>query len=321
MQGRLNNMNIAPRRTGLRIASFLLAALLALSGGQMARACAFHGYTPDPTLVDVLLTTEQAIVARVNPAAPDRYQPLEVLAGAQVAQVPLRVSAELRAQLSGRPEATVLLARDGIYGPWLALAVLDRDYRRIIEHVLNNQVDWLYGDGQARLAYFARRLNHANPDIRRLALREMDCVPYGALRALRRPKIHRLGAELETGDAELRPIRILLAGLSRDRRYSPYLEAKLAQAVREDVPYLGAYATALIELEGRAAVDPILESYLKDESLPLKTRVKLLDGLAVQHKTAPRATRRAIVLAVADLLKSSPEFFEAAPGMFGYDGR
>lgn len=296
----------------------LLIMLLALSGGQAARACAFHGYTPDPTLVDVLLTTEQALVARVDPADPSRYQPVEVLAGAQVTQVPLRVSDEVRARLKGRPGASVLLARDGIYGPWLALAVLDRDYRRIVGQVLENQVDWLYGDGQARLTYFARRLNHANPDIRRLALREMDRAPYGALRALRRPKIRRLGAELETGDAELMPIRILLAGLSRDRRYTSYLEARLARAVRADVPYLGAYATALIELEGRAAVEPILETFLKDESLPLETRVKLLDGLAVQHKTAPRATRRAIVLAVADLLKSAPEFFEAAPGMFGY---
>lgn len=314
-------MKAVQRMTGLRMLTFVLAALLAVSGGQAGRACAFHGYTPDPTLVDVLLTTEQVLIAREDPADPGRYETVAVLAGADVAEVPLTVSGEVRAQLSGRPDPTVLLARDGIYGPWLALAVLDRDYQDVVEHVLANQVDWLYGDGQARLSFFARHLNDPNPDIRRLALREMDRAPYGALRKLRRPKIRRLGAELETGDEELMPIRILLAGLSRDRRYSSYLSAKLARAVRDDVPYLGAYTTALIELEGRAAVEPILETYLKDESLPLETRVKLLDGLAVQHKTAPRATRRAIVLAVAELLKSSPEFFEAAPGMFGYGGQ
>ena len=154
-------------------------------------------------------------------------------------------------------------------------------------------------------------------DIRRLALRELDRVQYGTLRKVPLPKMRNLRQDLETGDADLMPIRVLLAGLSQDRGLGDFLSKELDQAIHNKVPYLGAYATAMIELEGRVAIQDILGRYLRNGALPLETREKLLEALAVQYRSAPGATRRQISEGLADLLRDAPELVEAASRQFG----
>ena len=48
----------------------------------VAWACAFHGYTPRPTLIDILYDSEQVILARPDTSNQSRFQPVEALAGA-----------------------------------------------------------------------------------------------------------------------------------------------------------------------------------------------------------------------------------------------
>lgn len=301
-----------------RVCGWVLGGMLGLGGAQAATACAFHGYTPDPTLVDILLTTEQVVIVRLDPSNPNRYTPVDALIGPDALDVPIVPGAATRARLSGRPSATVLLARDGAYGPWLELAVLDDRYRAIVDHVLQRQSAWLFGGEKERLSLFAERLNDPNPDIRRLALQELDRAPYGTLQDLRLPSVRNLRQDLETGDDDLMPIRILLAGLSKDTSLSRFLSTELDAAIHNDVPYMGAYATALIELEGQAAVQAILDRHLSAGTLSLETREKLLEALALQHKTAPAPTRRVIASGVADLLRTSPDLNEAAARQFGF---
>ncbi|MGK7755645.1 MULTISPECIES: hypothetical protein [unclassified Roseovarius] len=305
-------------RIGHRLHVLAVCGLLGLGSAPPVAACAFHGYTPNPTLVDILLATEQVVVARPDSADPTRYATLETLAGPDVADIPLEVGREARKHLSGRPDATVLLARDGAYGPWLELAVLDTRYRALVTGVLKHQSDWAFGRDEDRLDHFAGLVNDPNPDIRDLALRELDRAPYGALQKARLPKVQNLARDLATGERDLAPIRVLLAGLSGDRGFAPGLSADLDAAIRAGTPYMGAYATALIELQGASAVDMLLVRYLRNNSLPIETREKILEGLAIQHKTGSSPTRRAIAVGVADLLRSSPELRGAAERQFGF---
>ena len=300
-----------------RVLGWALSGILCLSAGEATWACAFHGYTPDPTLVDVLLATEQVAVVRLDPANPSRYTLLQVLAGPDVSEFPIPVTDSIRRTLVARPSASLLVARDGAYGPWMALTILDPRFQKVITRVVERQADLLNGGDDARLALFAKLLNSESAAVRHLALQELDRVAYSSLRTARIPKVQGLQRALETGDEELMPVRVLLAGLSGDQSYSSFLSGELDMAVEGRLPYMGAYATALIELNGKSAVQEIIDRYLKPRVLPLETRTKLLEALSVQHKAAPRSTRREIARDIAELLRDSPDLREPAARFFG----
>jgi len=296
-----------------------LAGLMSITAAQTALACAFHGYIPNPTLVDVLLRTEQVVVARLSSGNGWQYVPVETLMGFAVTEVPGTASRSMRKQLRGDPSATVLLARDGAYGPWFEVAVLDAGYRTMVDEVLKRQTPWMFGDISDRLAFFAKRVNDPNPDIRRLALRELDRVSYADLQRARLPKVQNLQRDLTSGEADLRPVRILLAGLSGDAAYVGPLQARMDQAFDDDTPYLGAYVTALIELQGKAAVEMIVQRYLLSGRASGQRTDKLMQALALQYKSAPRGTRRTIAREVAALSRHSADFAQATATYFGYE--
>ncbi len=280
-------------------------------------ACAFHGYTPDPTLVDVLLATEEIAVVRLDPANNNSYKLLEVLAGPEVSEFPIPVTAEIRNALSASPSAGLLVARDGAYGPWMALTILDPSFRKVIDQVVLRRSALINGGEEARSELFAKLLNDQSPAVRALALQELDRTSYSTLRSARLPKVKNLKRDLRIGDEAFMPIRVLLAGLSRDQSLHSFLSSELNMAIEGNIPYLGAYATAMIELNGTSAVQEILDRYLRPGVLPLETRTKLLEALSVQHKAAPRSVRREIAQEVARLLRDSPDLRDAAARFFG----
>ncbi|MDJ0822457.1 MAG: hypothetical protein QNJ09_11715 [Paracoccaceae bacterium] len=300
---------------------WVLSGALSLGAGQGALACAFHGYTPDPTLVDLLLATEQVVTVRLDPGDARRYVPVRTLMGPEVAEIAISAGPDMRQRLKANPAQTVLLARDGAYGPWMEIAVLDARYRQVVERVVARQSAWLLGADQERLALFAKHLNDPNPDIRRLALQELDRAPYADLKKLRLPKVQNLRQDLSNGERDLMPIRVLLAGLSSDKGFGRVLATDLDTAVRSDVPYLGAYATALIELQGKAAVRHILERYLTTGTLPITTQERLLEALALHYKTGSSAMRRLIAREVAALVRERPTLAEPAARQFGFNTR
>lgn len=301
-----------------KVFGWLLSGALSLSSVPPTLACAFHGYTPNPTLVDLLMMTEQVVIAELDPSQPNRYRPLEVLMGPDITDIPITVSTSIAKTLSTRPSARVLLARDGAYGPWVVLTVLDQRLHEVLSHVIERQSALINGGDEERLALFASLLNDSSDDVRRLSLQELDRVPYSALREVRLPSIANLKRDLETGDEGLMPIRILLAGLSQDQSFSPFLLEELDMAVNGDIAYMGAYATALIELNRQDAVLGILDRYVANKAQPLDRRTKILEALSIQHKTAPRQTRREIARGVASVLHHSPELKEPAARFFGF---
>ena len=305
--------------TAKTVLGWVLVCILSMSSTQTARACAFHGYTPDPTLVDFLLGTEHVVIARLSPLNAGQYVPVETLLGYPVTEVAAAVSRKMGKRLRGNPSATMLLARDGAYGPWVEVAVLDDSYRILISEVVAQQSPWLFGADEERLAFFAKRLNHPNTDIRHLALRELDRAAYADLQRVRIPMVQNLRRDLTSGERELRPILILLAGLSGDAGFVQPLSLGMDKAFAADTPYLGAYVTALIELGGGAAVENIVQQYLMSKRASGQRMEKVMQALALQYKSAPRATRRVIAHEVAVGSRRSPEVAEVAARHFGFE--
>ncbi|MEL7202619.1 MAG: hypothetical protein AAGL19_00525 [Pseudomonadota bacterium] len=303
------------RQNLLKLATVVVAAC---SAQQAALACAFHGYTPAPTLVDTLLSTEQVVVAQPDLSTPDSYNVIETLLGHETPVVLLENEATLGLQAIDEKAPMVLLARDGPYGGWMELAVLDNRFKTVVSDVIAKQSSWGFGDDTDRLAYFARLLNDPNGDLRRLALQELDRVSYSALRRVDLPEIHNLHRDLLTGDADLRPIRILLAGLSGDMQFGAALASELEKAIANEVPYMGAYATAWIELEEDKAIREIATKHLANAGLPVSTHRKLFEALAIQTRNVSDKNRRMILRSVMDVLQRHPELKDTVAQTFGF---
>ncbi|MEM6305313.1 MAG: hypothetical protein AAF744_11360 [Pseudomonadota bacterium] len=299
----------------------LLGCALSIPLMQKALACAFHGYTPKPTLIDKVFASEQVVLARIDPADPARFEPVEALAGSlEYVEIPARPDAQTRSQLQAVPGGAVLFARDGAYGPWVALAVVDPGYRTVVETALTRQDRWQGQIAPDRFRFFAGLLSSANPELRRLALLELDRADYAQLRKLRLKGSGALAQGIESGDANLRPIRILLAGLSRDRSLAPVLEQGLAEGAERNLRYLGAYATALVELQGASAVEMLLTRYVARADLREETREKVIEALAIQGAFGTGATRRAVRRGLPGVLAAHPELAGAVARQFGRHG-
>ncbi|WP_386626818.1 hypothetical protein [Sulfitobacter geojensis] len=302
------------------ILALTAAAVLSSGAAPVALACAFHGYTPDPTLVDVLLATEEVVIARVERGG-RAFAPAETLAGPQVTQIALRPSAQTRIAAQRNTDLLVLLARDGSYGPWQEVTPLEGAMGGVMRAVLSQHAAWQSGDLRPRVAFFARHLNASAPALRGLALREMDRADYATLRKSSLPRVAGLRQDLRQDDDALRPIRILLAGLSGDRSFVPLLSEALAKGVSADKAYLGAYATALIELDGVGGVEHVVARYLSEPDLAFDQREKLVQALALQYRVAPAGVRRSIARDVARLSRQDAGFAQSATRQFGSANR
>ena len=287
----------------------------------LALACAFHGYTPRPTIVDVLYESEQVVLARVDPVNPNRFRPIEALAGTvDLVELPDKTDAAVRAKLRAAPQASVLFARDGAYGPWVNHGMIDPAYRAVLDTALAKQNQWQGNNSKARAQFFADQLANPSDAIRRLALLELDRVDYATLRAIRIEGLAPQVAALNNGDPALRPIRLLLAGLSGDKRLSPILSEELHKTALRSRRHLGAYSTALIELDGPDAVTLLAERYLSDEALSIDTQELIIEAMAIQGLYGSRPVKRALKRDLSAMLDSRPKLAGAVARQFSRHG-
>ncbi|MBO9464616.1 hypothetical protein J7443_05195 [Tropicibacter sp. R15_0] len=294
-----------------------LALALAVVAPQQIHACAFHSYVPDPTLVDFLLASEHVVLAR--PTADG--QGVRVVSGlvgpSQAVALPAGLDNETKAFLARSQRAKLLYARDGAYGPWTQLAVLDPGYEKLVKRVIAQRETWLYDGDQGRFQLFAKHLNSNNPDIRRLALLELDRADYGLLRNLRLPRMTFLQTDKLSSDEDLEPIRVLMTGLSGDASYAGRLQEGLAKGITRDLPYLGAYATALIELKGAQGVDMVVRQMVDAKQYPVTLRERMIEALAIHGQTGDKRVKRAIEAQVPALLQTNPDLAPAVARQFG----
>lgn len=312
----------------LSFAAALIALRLLAPGAALA--CAFHNYAPADTVVDRMLGSSQIVLARPDPADPRRFVAVEALSGPSGdVGIELPVDAATAERLAAHPDDRVLFARDGDYGPWLRLAYLDPEYRAVIERVATRLEDWQMGGEDERARMFADLLAHPNPALHRLALTELDLLPYDLLRQLPpQAGVAALAADLGSGPVtpvedgstplDLDPIRVLLIGLSRD----PAAEAVLNTGLLRELStpgsrILGAYATALIELDGPAGAERIA-ARLTGPDLPTAEVIEMLvEALAIHAQGDDAALRALIGSRLAQALDSHPALAGAVARQFG----
>ena len=263
----------------------LAAALwLALSGPGLP--CAFHTIAPERTAIDRITQAQDLILARPGARNPFAFEVTEVLRGTADTPPPFLVSSEDRRRLSLHPDEAVIFARGGS-GEWERVALLDTAFRPLLEQAR----DWPAAYTDTRFATFAGLLDHPDPDIRRLALQEIDKAPYPMLRSLRgrTPPAETLIAGLWTRDGyPYQSIHVLLLGLEGSDAARAEILRHFDDAARPgDDPRLGAFATALVELDGAQGIARLEQLYFADPAQPLTRVEQVVEALAIQSAANP----------------------------------
>lgn len=296
-----------------------LASLAGLAASSAA-ACAFHGYAPQETFVERLLGSDHIVLARPSRESPFRYSEIEVLeGGADFVDIPHLVDSTTRRKLAARPEDHVLFARDGAYGPWERIAYVNAEMDQVLQTVMENLPAWQMGGDPERFSYFASLLNSPDIQVQTLALKELDLADYGVLRALAlNVDAQRLRSRLDLQfEADLKPIRILLLGLSQEQVDTGFFEAGIDRNAPFSGGVLGAYATAMIEHGGPDAAARLVDRYLRAQALPSISRELLTEALAIHSSANDAAMRESIRAALDRAIRDDPSLAPMVARHFG----
>ncbi len=296
------------------------AVFATLALASPAVPCAFHGYTPQATVIEKLLGSDHIVLARPTEATPFRFSAVEALEGStENVDIPVLVDSTTRRRLKANPEDRVLFARDGAYGPWQRLGYVDAEMDEVLRVVMANLPSWEMGSDEERFAYFASLAGHADKNIKTLALRELDLAPYSILRTLpldidAGQLLLRLNVRSET---DLKPIRILLLGLSQVEGGRAFFEAGVDSNATYSGPLLGAYATAMMEYGGPDAAIHLINRFLANSSLPPLSREMLAEALAIHSSVGDDSTGRAIRTALDQAIRDDPVLAPLVARQFG----
>jgi hypothetical protein len=286
-------------------------------GGGLA--CSFHNYLPDRTIVDRMVESEHIVLARPGPDNPFRYHAIEAIeGGVDDVDIPHLVDSASRRKFAANPADVALFARDGAYGPWVKLAHVDAAYAPVIDAVSRRLATWRLGsDGRDRFQFFAGLQAHPDAAVRRLALAELDRAPYAVLRGLEmtvdaKGLSRDLPRRTESG---LLPIRVLLLGLSDSEDARVILSDGVERlAMRDSDPALGAYATALIELDPEGGI-ALVGRLLADDLSP-DAAESLIEASAI-HAEAGAKDTDALHAAVAAAVAARPSLALPVARQFG----
>ncbi|MEM7236758.1 MAG: hypothetical protein AAF501_02885 [Pseudomonadota bacterium] len=304
-------------RSALATLMFGLAALAA----PVALACAFHGYTPAPSVVARLLESRHVVLARPGPDDPLSYHAITTIrGGAEPAEIPDPVDDDTRRRLARDPADSVLFARDEMTGRWARLLYLDATMREVFDGVFGQLDDWEVAEGAERYQPFAPLHAHGDRDVRILALNELDQASYDILRGLEiEPDTASLlagfGSADETG---LQSIKILMLGLTDAQEARRFLHQGLERSAAQSTPaLLGAYATAIIEAEGAEGVAMLDREILSDADLGIESRERVLEAMAIHHSWGEEPTRAAIDRALGHRLWTDRDLAAPVARQFG----
>lgn len=302
-----------------------LAGLLILPATDRLDACAFHTTLPEATVSQQIAGAIAVIAARPAADDPFRFEPVAVLKGAPTASRPPHlVDSATRMRLARNPGDAVLFTRE-VDGSWTRLLVLDAATRPLVDLMLARAGLWTTPDGAAdRRDVFAGLLLHPDEGVRRLALRELDALPYGVLRggSYHVPSDDLLREISDIQEMPFAPIRILLLGLAGDQEALGAMADQLRRmAETGTAANLGAWATALTESAGAVGIADLERLFLSGPGrLPDAQRTDLVRALAVLSAEGDPALRSAIDGAVRRFVSRDPDAAPLIAQAFGASG-
>ncbi len=318
--------HIRPFARSIRAAALAVPLIFFGSlGAHMAAACSFHVKLPDKTISDYLVDSTVVVLAREDPANQWTYRPVAVLKGDETtAAIDLFIPSTTRRRLANNPDDSVLLARSRSDGSWRRLAYVASENRALFERLVKNSDTWIQSaDNAARLGFFAELQDHPDKSVQRFMLAEFDRATYRDLRQLeiRRPTEFLAQGLWQPFEQPWAPIRILLIGVRGDPEGRALVEKTITAAETTGWSmHLGAWAAALVEMEGEAGVERLRSGFLVRAEKPQQQIEAVLTALAVHGAGGDPDLRAAIDEALAELVTGRPDLVAMIARIFGAQG-
>ena len=285
-------------------------------------ACGFHNYIPEKTIVDRLLDSRRVVVARPDADDPFRYKVISYLMGnTGPVEINDLVDSTTRRKLLANPKDAVLFVMSERDRSWQRLVYLDDSFSKIIKTVLDNFEEWKSGFHHDRFRVFSNFYDHPNIALKELALLELDQAPYKLLRTLKL----RINAEVLISELwsfrglPFIQIRILLLGLTNSDTARLEIRKYLARAAFENRwnKSLGAFATALVEIDGASGLERLETYYFKNLNQPLDKLELVVEALAIHSQVGHDELKKSIKSKLENLVNVRPEAAALIARQFG----
>jgi hypothetical protein len=299
----------------IRARGVVVAAWLTALAPWQAVACGFHAGLPEKSLFERIAESASLVAARPTPQSPFSFASSRLVRGVPTSSSPPHlVDTATRHRLEAAPDHAVLFAQ-GADGTWSRLLLLDEATRPVIEEMVTQADRWTRPDGKtARRDFAAGLLEHPDPRIRRIALRELDSLDYATLRGgayqIRTPDL--LAGIENIQEQAYAPIRILLIGLAGGETATAETARQFRlRAASGSALNLGAWTTAAVEAHGSDGV-AFVESVLADLPRPLSREqtAEIVRAFALQSASGGPALHAPIRAVLLRLVARDPD---AAP--------
>lgn len=245
-----------------------------MAGGSLVEACQICVPLRTQSVADKLLAAKTVVLAREHPEKPYHYGAVRILKGAcdQDEDMALLLTTSMRRLLLADPELHVLLAKVGKGGEaeWQLLGTTKNGpYLQVVCDVLKYAQKWAKTP-EARWKYFASYLGHENEALHKLAHVELNRAPYGIIKKLGRSGVIPLddirAFLADRQYIEWHALYILLLAQSEDEADHKFIVRSYHSAEEFGITtLLKARMTAMIEVQGEAALDLIDQHYLKNK--------------------------------------------------------
>ena len=287
-----------------------VASLLLSAAGTIA--CQICIPFPTKSAADYLVESDVVVLAREDPERAFHFAIIEVLKGALDGEkIDLFLDSSTRRHLLTHPDDSILIVKWSSEGSsdWQRIGLMDEAFGLVVRDTLHLARAW-HSEPTDRAAYFAKRLDDKNSQIRTLAHLELARAPYSEIRkygdVLTRETL--LGFIGEMRYVEWHPLYILLLAQSDQPEDKALIRHSMESAVRFGTSLnLSAWATALLEIDQEDGVSFLERHYLGGPGRNAEEIRSISAALSVHGRYGTGALRDRIVVAYGVALDNHPE--------------
>ncbi len=283
---------------------------LAIWAGR-AEACMVCIPFPEDTATDQLLQADVVVLARENPDKPFSYIAVEVLKGElDDPRIDLFLDSRTRRRLALDPDECVLLTFGGRDNEWRFASYATAAYSALAGAILARESTFKqWGREENRANFFIPYLADADHAVRELAYLEVGRASYDTIRRadahVPPALVHSFLAD--TQYLEWHALYILLLGVDATADEKRVIRAELANRARfNQALNLGAWATALVEIDGAAAIDWLEATYLAVPERDPEIVLEIVKALSVQGARPRSGLRPRIAEGYSQLIQAHP---------------
>jgi hypothetical protein len=296
---------LKPKKAAALVALTLVGAFAV---ALPARACVICMPYPQKTAADQIVESDTAVFARENHEQPFTFAPIEVLKGRyDGGPIPLLLDTATSRELNANAALAVALVQDHAGSAWTRLGAGGPEYQAVLREVAQGEIATMTPAKRAK--FFAPYLRSKAHALAELAFLEVARAPYASIRDLR-TGIAREVIYSRINDlfhVEWHSLYILMLGMSDRPDDIAFVRGKLNAATRFGMTAnLAAYATALIEMDGEAAVRLLAGEYFTGAVHGDAELVEVVKALSVHGNEGRAELRAAVIDAYGALLDVRP---------------